>query len=288
LILLFKFDQVTSTIKYVFDMFLHGSRSPKNQVVKGVDSINQLWTADSEITSRGIRNNFLIGSENRLHYINKLGFLNSSFTTDEIELFSVNTNRSIMSIYAYLNGFYPPYTGPILLGKQVVLSIPNLAASDQNRTLRDMGWAALPHFSQTFPIYIFSKNEHYFDLQDPDFCTAVGPIQYQNTKKQKVIQFMKNFDAKYGSVKKILNYPANYFYDFNSLTLFCDAILCAFQDKRNIDYLKLNLSSLERDCQLFVNITVYDVHLASDGDQILRIAMTPVMKKKCLIIFTLL
>lgn len=272
-------DGIENKLKYVFNIVRHGARSPWNQVRNFRDSIGFKWAGDSELTDRGLRQLFLLGMKMRLRYVNDLQFLSSSFNPDEMEIKSTDTNRTISSAYSYMTGMYPPYTGPTLSPAQSSHAIPPIASPDQPKIINELQYAALPHFSEVYPIHIFAKIDNYFNLQDPIYCKGVSIIKENNKDRPFVKKFQRDFLLKYSKLKNALNYTDDYLYNYDNLKLFCDAVISSYFDKRDLNRLQVNSTEIYDSCKEIMKIDLFQVSLLSEKDQIINVAMTPPMMK---------
>ena len=101
-------DESGDELLYVVDFVRHGSRAPKYQ-----NKLNstKVYFNDGlgQITPMGMRQLYLRGLENRRRYVDSRPyFLNSTYTPDEIEIFSSEEGRVLRSASSYFMGLYPP------------------------------------------------------------------------------------------------------------------------------------------------------------------------------------
>ena len=88
--------------------FRHGARSPTKLDENGTDALGVKWSAPGELTGVGKRMQYLLGLRNRKRYITgKDKFLSEQYDPHEILNFSSNVNRTIQSVGAQIQGFYP-------------------------------------------------------------------------------------------------------------------------------------------------------------------------------------
>ena len=114
IILLFLLTFQQDKYKFVFQIHRHGARAPVYNMIKNVtdnktyiDIYNETWNFNGELTETGKRMHYLIGVHNRKKYINNSQLLSDIYNPNEILVKSTNVNRTIMSIYSQLQGFYP-------------------------------------------------------------------------------------------------------------------------------------------------------------------------------------
>ena len=89
----------------------HGDRAPYAQI----DSPNfkYQWPGGiGELTPEGMNQEYLLGKELRVRYIDTLHLLPAVYKNNAIYVLSTDSNRTIMSAESLLMGLYPPGTGP--------------------------------------------------------------------------------------------------------------------------------------------------------------------------------
>ena len=269
----------TNNLKFVFNIISSGARSPSDQVIKRKDILGNEWIGDNRLTEIGKRQMFLIGMQYRLRYVNDLKFLSSSFNSSEIVVKSMDMNRTITSTYALLTGFFPPYTGPLLNSDQLKNAIPHAIPPDHIQIQNTLQWGTLPNYIQIFPIHIFSKKEKIFNLIDKEYCEGVEEIQNKNKNNSNVINIQNKFNNKYGHIKRIMNFSDDFFNNYENLYLFCDSIMTSFFDQRNLSFLYVNSTLINKDCNEFLNLDKFYVNLNSEKDLLINVAMTRSMKR---------
>jgi hypothetical protein len=62
------------------------------------------------LTSLGARQQYLVGSEYRLRYVEEALFLNYSYDINDIWIQTTFDSKNILSAQAQLHGLYPPFT----------------------------------------------------------------------------------------------------------------------------------------------------------------------------------
>lgn len=127
------------TLIFAVDVVRHGDRTPYLVIPKGTHK----WVEGmSQLTARGMQQEFQLGVSLRKKYVHKYHLLPKSYQTGTIHVSSTETDRTLMSVQSLLLGLYPLGTGP---------SLPD-------------GKPALPNFYQPIPIYTrpdFDKTKYY-------------------------------------------------------------------------------------------------------------------------------
>ena len=94
-------------------MFRHGARAPFFGIENGKDKYNESWIKEEELSNIGKRMLYLLGVKSRKRYIiNNNNFLSEKYSPQEIYIRSTDSNRTIESIYSFLQGLYPSGFGP--------------------------------------------------------------------------------------------------------------------------------------------------------------------------------
>ena len=94
----------TDNLYFVFEHFRHGARSPcEGKFINKRDDLGAKWENFGALTNIGIKQQFLLGKQNREHYDN---YISKEYNPKEIKIYSTNYNRTIMSAQAQILGFY--------------------------------------------------------------------------------------------------------------------------------------------------------------------------------------
>ena len=151
-------------------------------IKNGVDVYKENWLIKGELTNVGKRQLYLLGVKTRKKYMEENDFLSKEYNPKEILIKSTDHNRTIESVYSYIQGLYPAGTGPtineILYSKEKVIFPPNEKYYKQFKdftneyNMRENKYA-LPYQMTILPIHIFYKPDHDFQLYDPDICTTL-------------------------------------------------------------------------------------------------------------------
>lgn len=173
--------------KFVFEMFLHGARSPLNLDSNSKDIFNQKWLAAGELTSVGMRQHFLLGFRNSEVYGKALKI--SKYTPTEISISSTNYNRTIMSAYSQLQGFFPPATGPVLSAEQMLRAYPPIEF-DFEPELKFLADNALKAQSNVFAIKILNRKIVNFICMIRMFVKELSPGLLLRAKARKSMSLL--------------------------------------------------------------------------------------------------
>ena len=268
-------------ILFSFQMIRHGARAPYDGVKNGEDKYKELWISESELTEIGKRMLYLLGVKYRKRYMidNSTKFLNEYYSPQEIYIKSTDNNRTIESIYSYLQGLYPKYFKKINEKVKNSSYPPNKKYQNKFEEILDEydmkeKGSALPYNINIVPIHLFYKVEHDFDLYDEELC----PYRYEISNKSHKSEIVLNF------VDKIINNTNNLFmdlepsnsssflYDYWTLYKYMDGFFCDDFDKRNFNYIKNkygeNIIKLLRNySKEFLDMNYFDISFPeSDRD----------------------
>ncbi len=122
---------------FAVTLFRHGDRAPYSELKK--KQVSYQWpNGIAQLTPKGMRQTYLLGTELRKRYIDKYHLLSAMYKKDTIYTLSTSYPRTIMSAQCCLTGLYPMGTGPKLAD----------------------GSFAVPDGYQPIPIYTIGKNKH--------------------------------------------------------------------------------------------------------------------------------
>ena len=271
----------TKDLKFVFEMFRHGARSPLYINSDLLDIFNQKWLAAGELTNVGMRQHFLLGFRNSEIYGKALNI--SKYTPSEIFITATNYNRTLMSAYAQLQGFFPPGSGSVLSAEQMLRAFPPIKF-DFEPELKFLANNALKAQSNVFAIKVLNKRDHDFYLNDERVCEGLKPKMDAARDSAYVNEFVRFFNENYSEkVYKIINKTHQSFNlnIFENLEILFDAFICGYTDGRKYaqDFGAQNLSVAEfhRVTKEFLHIEMYNVYISDEYTALM--SMSPLFTK---------
>lgn len=223
-------------LRFVFSMFRHGARAP-TAVRGGVDDFGEKWSNLGELTPAGKRMQFLLGLRNRQVY--------KDFTTRQridgsVFIRSTDYNRTIESVQAQMQGFFPPGTGELIADKKT-RDLAHPFIDDP----RNSGWKAYNKFMKlraiyrrvtTVPIHLFTDKDPFNNFfYHPFNCKAYRRMIGENQNSERILGFKKRFREKYG--ERFLNmtgHKSEYLDDYWALFGMFDAFISDVYDGRNL------------------------------------------------------
>ena len=194
-------------LRWAFELCREGARTPIGGMTNDFkDCFGYQWNGLKELTGVGIRQHFLVGYRNRIRYINNTNLINQKYDPREVLLISTDSNRTIMSANAQVQGLYLPGTGPVIYENQTEVAVPPVESSsyeDEKLKLDNDNFTTLPYRMNIIPIHLFFEKEYFIQLQDKTVCPKYKDLYLKNQKRKEVLDFLSNMTEKYG--KKLMN-----------------------------------------------------------------------------------
>jgi Txe/YoeB family toxin of Txe-Axe toxin-antitoxin module len=248
-------------------MFRHGARSPLDLDLENKDIFGNKWDGKGELTAVGMRMHFLLGYRNSEVYGKALNI--TKYSTSEISITSTDVNRTILSAYSQLQGFFPPLTGPQLNEAQKQVAFPPIEY-DFSPELVFLKDNALREQANVFAIKTMNKADHEFYLHDADVCEGVKAKIAAAKQSDKIQTFVKQFNKNYAEkVYKVLNKTEQNFNlsEVEKLETLFDTFMSAYTDGRQFPAFaaqNLSLSEFYNVSSEFLYIDMFDIYLSDD------------------------
>ena len=189
-------------LRWAFEIFRHGARTPYSGMTSDFkDCFNQQWIGLKELTGVGLRQHFLVGYRNRIKYINEAKLIKPYYDPREVYIISTDSNRTIMSANAQIQGLYPPGTGPSIYPNQTERAVPPVNTEDiqeEIEKLNEYNYTALPYKMNIIPVHSFFNADHFIQLQDKKVCPKTLEYYTKNQQRPEVVDFLNNMTEKYG------------------------------------------------------------------------------------------
>ena len=280
--------QITYQEKLIFAMthFRHGARAPNDiDDYTGLDNVHEKWSAPGHLTAVGMRMQYLMGLRNRKRYIEDYKLLSPKFDPHEILIYSTNYNRTLMSAYSHLLGFYPnkKEIGLSLTEKQEILAVPQIDINDSyiQNEIENLNLSALPNFMTVIPIRMINDLDVKANLYSSKSCVLANYEVTKNASMESIVAITYVFNEKY---KNYLNefFGDSSTYDFSSLKTFCDAFVASYTDRRNITELKntgINFEELIENCYELQKLKFRDYVLNSGKNKFDRLESSKLLRE---------
>ena len=269
-------------LKFLFEIFRHGARSPISLNQNNLDIFGEKWSGKGELTSVGMRQHFLLGYRNNQTYFTKLNIL--KYSPKEIFITSTDVNRTIMSAYSQLQGMFPSLSGPILNDQQLKKALPPFLYNF-NEEIILLKNNALKEKTNVFPIRIINPVDHDFYLHDSWNCEGIKNLYSENLKNEKLKNFIEKFNKTYGDrIYNALNKTAeNYpFSQYENIHAIFDSFVSGYFDSRKFEKLTTNNIDLQDFLKLSTEFTQLDIYTTVLGDKNLyagKMSMSPLFNK---------
>jgi len=287
LLLLLNLVLIKTELKFVYEVFRHGARSPWAPGNKGINEtrqdiygeywFNSLPGLESELTSMGMRQHYLLGYKMRSKYVDT-GFLDKSFNMSQLLIFSTNINRTILSAQSQLFGIYPPGTGNQIFANQSILAIPpGNPIPDLDKILTELQNNSLLFGGQVFPVHLFE--EKYEALFLPSRCPPFADELKKNEKNEEILAYIKEFNATYyEKLQKVLGFKdKNYLTIPDNLLVISDTYVANYFEGRKLLSLVnagIDLDEFYKQTKTYLRLNM----LKNFGDKELKMAKVTVSK----------
>ena len=237
------------TIIFAFQINRHGARAPYFGVKEGLDVYKEKWAQIEEISDVGRRMLYLLGVKIRKRYIDDCHLLSQNYNPQEIFIKSTDSNRTIESIYSYIQGLYPNGTGKTINTK--IINDTNIIYPPNKKYFKDFEnitkqynmdeeGDALPYKMSALPVHLFIRENHELELYDTRYCFGHKEEYEQRQRRKEILDFADRINEETNNVFMELEPSINstFLYDYWTLYKYMDCFLCDDADVRNFEYMK--------------------------------------------------
>ena len=273
-------------LRWAFEIFRHGARTPYSGMTSDfVDCFGQKWFGLKELTGVGLRQHFLVGYRNRIKYTVENQLISDTYDPREVFLISTDSNRTIMSANAQVQGLFMPGTGPRLFANQSDSAVPPVKTediSDAKKELDESGFTALPDNMNVIPVHSFFNADHFIQLQDKKVCPTTVEYYKKNQQREEVINFLKNMTDKYGEKMNetliIKDKSKDVLMDYTKAYYIFDTIICRYTEGYALPDLGTSDEELLNDSYKFFDLDLIGNGIDNDKDICLH-AMSPIFDR---------
>ena len=273
-------------LRWAFEIFRHGARTPYSGMTSDFkDCFGEKWLGLKELTGVGLRQHFLVGYRNRIKYINETNLIKSEYDPREVYLISTDSNRTIMSANAQVQGLYPPGLGPKIESNQSDSAIPPVnfeEIENAKKELDNEDYTALPNRMNVIPVHSFFTKEHFIQLQDKKVCPKTNEYYLKNQQRKEIQDFLEEMTLKYGDKlnekliiedksKDVLKNYAKAYYIF-------DTIICRYTEGISLPDLGKPKEELLSDAFKFFELDLIGNGIDHDKD-ICLYSMSPIFDR---------
>ena len=272
----------------------HGPKAPVTCDENSIDYLGESWANPGELTPVGQRMEYVLGLRNRQRYIvEKHQLLSPRFDPHEIQVFSTDSNTTILGVYCQLQGLYPMYnqSGFTLTEGQLRFAVPNVDVSDEDiqEEIKNLNDSALPNYMSVLPVHVYNPHQLKLNLHEnsTECSKKLNKTRDKNKKnKDTIIKAANDFNSKYAkSLNKYYDKnPENFKYDFDWIGMFCENLIADLSDGRKMDnFFKKtgiqNKDELHEDCKKIVYINLRDDFYGDDKNEVILFEGSNFMKE---------
>ena len=239
-----------SKLLFIFEHYRHGARSPCNGLDENyVDLLGEKWNGDCELSEKGYLQHYLIGLEHREKYNNFLNF--NKYNSNNIKVFSTNTNRTLTSIQTQLMGlFNTSYSN-------IVIPVHIYEENYKDNTIK--------------PLFHYTKEKT---------CPNLEKYLEKNLKSEKLKNMTNYFNDNYNDIIKTIYNKTNI--DFKNIEKFCSIYISDYVDDRNLEkikHLSFNKDELYNDCSDVIHLKHFERKIGENLDFYAIMVMSPYLRK---------
>ena len=252
---------------FVWKHFRHGARGPYIAVnlKTHLDFIGETWNTVGELTPLGLRMHYLLGVSTKKEYAN---FISEKYNPNELYITSTNVNRTLISVYAFLKGFYGNNSSVDLSEKQIKRG--NILNSNYSVKIEDkitkLGNKSLEGGISEIPVHIFDKNKLEFGLYDIGNCPGIIKYKKENQESERVKKIyediIRHTNKTFG--KYILNFMnttnLNYLWNKTNIYYISDTFFSDYYNGRELKYINNTGIDMESFYQNSFNVTFIDTY----------------------------
>jgi lysosomal acid phosphatase len=262
-IVYFNLMTIFCELRFVFELFRHGARAP--HLKNHTDILGNKWDNDNELTSIGLRMEYLLGYRNRQRYAD---FLNPTYSPSEVYIMSTVTNRTVMSAYTHLQGLYSVPNGPVISNDS--MAVPPVAIDNKTNVENELGNYSLANGMQVVPVHIIPKNSRTFYLDNFGRCEKIKDIMIDNLNKESIKSNIIDFKEKYANklVKIIKNINETFFDSHDNIWLISDAFYAGYLDGRHFENFKaegIHIDEFVKAANKTLYLNVFDFQFDDDN-----------------------
>ena len=172
---------------FVWKHFRHGARGPYTGInpKTHLDFIGEPWNTVGELTPLGLRMHYLLGVATKNEYSN---FISDQYNPNELYISSTNVNRTMLSVYSFLKGFYDSHTTDDLTEKQIQRG--KILNSNYSREIEEkisqIGSKSLEGGFSEIPVHIIDGKKLEFGLYEARSCPGIKKYEKKNQESERV------------------------------------------------------------------------------------------------------
>ena len=273
---------------FVWKHFRHGARgpyigiNPKNHL----DFIGEFWDSVGELTPLGLRMHYLLGYATKKEYSD---FLSKTYNPNELYITSTNVNRTLLSVYSFLQGFYDKDSSINLTDKQI--DRINILNSNYTKNISSkvekLGKKSLEGGINEIPVHIFDRKKLEFGLYEKSNCPKIDKFQKENQESERVKNIYENI-IKYTNEtfgKKILEFMnttnPKYLWNKTNIYYLSDTFFSDYFNGRKMNHINKTGIDMKAFFENSLNVTFIDTYHYTFGipsNEIVYISVSPLFE----------
>ena len=263
------YNFIQKKILFIFEHSRHGIKTPSylNDSSNLRDIFGQEWIGLKELTRGGSRMEYLLGVYLKNYYKE---FFSEKYNPNEIYIMSSDSNRTVESALAQIQGIYQNNVLDIgLTNYQINRSIPyffeNKLTPEFEDFLESIENYSLPYNIQIPPIHSIDDRYHIYRISENENCEPYNYIKDDNLKKTVVKNFINNFNYTFGEhlLKKLNISDKNYFININNIDIVCDNFLSNYEigNKLNDIFEEEKYIDFYDECIEYFTLKYKEIHI---------------------------
>ena len=263
------YNFIEKKILFIFEHSRHGIKTPSylNDSSNLRDIFGQEWIGLKELTRGGNRMEYLLGVYLKNYYNN---FFSEKYNPDEIYIMSSDSNRTVESALAQIQGIYQNNVLDIgLTNYQINRSIPyffeNKLTPEFEDFLESIENYSLPYNIQIPPIHSIDDRYHIYRISENENCEPYNYIKEDNLKKTVVKNFINNFNYTFGELllSNLSISDKNYFTNINNIDIVCDNFLSNYEigNKLNKIFNEKKYIDFYDECIEYFTLKYKEIHI---------------------------
>ena len=273
---------------FVWKHFRHGARGPYIGInpKTHLDFIGETWNTVGELTPLGLRMHYLLGVATKKRYSN---FLSEKYNPNELYISSTNVNRTLLSVYSFLKGFYDNNTSIDLTEKQIERG--NILNSNYSAKIKEkikkLGKKSLEGGVNIIPVHIFDGSKLEFGLYEGKTCPGIIYYQKENQESERVKKI-------YDEIKKYTNdtfgeyvltfmntTDRNYLFNKTNIYYLSDTFYADYFNGRKMENINKTKMDMEAFYNTSYNVTFIDTYHYTFGipsTEVVYISVSPMLR----------
>ena len=274
-------------LRWTFELITNGASTPRSNLDENLkDFTGHSWIGQNELTGVGLRQSFLVGYRDRIRYIEEKKLISEEYDAREMLVYASESNVTLMSANALLQGVFLPGTGPTIDPSIVDRAVPPVDPTTYEKEKGELdkdNCAALPGRMNLVPVHVSFSHEYFTQYENTENCNGLKSYQEKNKNRKEVKVFLEEMNKKYGKKLETLFPNKNLLKDYESAYSFFDTVHSLYYEgadefDRIIKGLGVPEQNLLNDCYTFLLLNTIGNGIDNDKDFI-NYLVSPIFQK---------